>query len=88
MILPPGKRHSVGRLRENLGGAAARGAGQRPAVWWFSRLRGVEGKWETKSKYQPRDRGRRVWGFVGIEALVRPCTCGDFGDSLRTYVLD
>ena len=30
--------------------------------------------------------GRRVWGFMGIEAIARPDINGFCGDSLRTYV--
>ena len=30
--------------------------------------------------------GRRVWGFMGIEAVARPDINGFCGDSLRTYV--
>ena len=30
--------------------------------------------------------GRRVWGFMGIEAIARPDINGFSGDSLRTYV--
>jgi len=32
--------------------------------------------------------GRRVWGFMGIEALVSPNINGIMADSLRTYVQD
>lgn len=30
--------------------------------------------------------GRRVWGFLGIEIVARPCISGDWGKSLCTYV--
>lgn len=29
--------------------------------------------------------GRRVWGFLGIEIVARPCISGDWGKSLCTY---
>ncbi len=32
--------------------------------------------------------GRRVWGFMGIEALVSPNMNGAMADSPRTYVQD
>ena len=32
--------------------------------------------------------GRRVWGFMGIEAVVRPHINEFFSDSLCTYVPD
>ena len=32
--------------------------------------------------------GRRVWGFMGIEAMARPDINSFCGDSLRTYVPD
>ena len=32
--------------------------------------------------------GRRVWGFMGIEAVARPDINSFCGDSLRTYVPD
>ena len=32
--------------------------------------------------------GRRVWGFMGIEAVARPDINSLCGDSLRTYVPD
>ncbi len=32
--------------------------------------------------------GRRVWGFMGIEAIARPDIDGFCGESQRTYVPD
>ena len=32
--------------------------------------------------------GRRVWGFMGIEAVARPDINSISGNSLRTYVPD
>ena len=32
--------------------------------------------------------GRRVWGFMGVEAVARPHINGFYGDSPCTYVQD
>ncbi len=49
----------------------------------------------NQSKYQieycnniTNSAGRRVWGFIGIEALAKPYTSAFYDDSERTYIPD